>query len=235
MKRFWTRSMLVRTGAVALPVALAVSAAPASAQWSSQRVPQQYPQQRYPRQGYPVQQNHPVQQTGYGQQELFEWQGPVDRELRVEMRGGRGAVVPMGRSEWGTGQFVPVSAVPGQDGIVTVQTIAGRGRVDVIEQPSANNGYTAVVRLRDPQGGAGNYRVAAYWQPIGGYGPYRNRGQARAAQRRGQGRWGRGQGQGRWRGQDQQGEHRGGRQDGGDRGNGDGGDDGSRTYGYERP
>src|SRR5439155_1197050 len=42
----------------------------------------------------------------------------------------------------------------------------GRGQVDVVQQPTARNGYTAIVRVRDPQGGAGNYRINAFWQPV---------------------------------------------------------------------
>ena len=33
----------------------------------------------------------------------------------------------------------------------------GRGTVYVAQQPNASNGYTAVIRVRDPQGGYGFY------------------------------------------------------------------------------
>jgi hypothetical protein len=33
----------------------------------------------------------------------------------------------------------------------------GRGTVTVVQQPSSYNGYTTVVRVRDPQGGYGFY------------------------------------------------------------------------------
>jgi hypothetical protein len=39
----------------------------------------------------------------------------------------------------------------------------GRGDVDVIEQPGPRNGYQAVIRIRDPRGGADRYRVTAIW------------------------------------------------------------------------
>jgi hypothetical protein len=62
--------------------------------------------------------------------------------------------------------------MPRQPGTVTVQVLEGRGRVDVIEQPNARNGYRAVIRLRDPDGGSARYRIAAYFTPDyrGGYG-----------------------------------------------------------------
>lgn len=107
------------------------------------------------------------------QRELFEWRGNVDQEIRIQMRGGRTSVMDMGPRENGAYSRVrPVSAVPATDGYVNVQVMQGRGRVDVVQQPSVQNGYTTVVRVRDRQGGAGSYDIAAFWQPTGnsGYG-----------------------------------------------------------------
>lgn len=108
---------------------------------------------------------------GNGQRELFEWRGNVDQEVRVQMRGGRTSVMGMGPREMTAyDQTRAVSAVPAADGYVSVQMLQGRGRVDVVQQPTAQNGYTTVVRVRDTQGGAGSYDIAAFWQPTGNYG-----------------------------------------------------------------
>lgn len=61
-----------------------------------------------------------------------------------------------------------VNTMPAQNGIATVQTLERRGTVDVIQQPDARNGYTTVIRVRDPEKGRGTHRVAAYWQPANG-------------------------------------------------------------------
>ena len=45
-----------------------------------------------------------------------------------------------------------------------MQVLNGRGDVDVIQQPSAQNNYTTIVRIQDPRSGSDNYRLAAYWQ-----------------------------------------------------------------------
>lgn len=106
-----------------------------------------------------------------GQRELFDWRGRVDQEVRVEMQGGRTAVVPMGPREMiGYDNARAVGGLPSMNGYVTVQMREGRGRADVVQQPSARNGYTTVVRIRDTQSGAGQYDVAAFWQPDGHYG-----------------------------------------------------------------
>lgn len=138
---------------VALPLAIAAIPAMANAQRGMQRG---------------VQSN--------GQRELFEWRGNVDQEVRVQMRGGRTSVMGMGPREMTAyDQMRAMSAVPAADGYVSVEMLEGRGRADVVQQPTAQNGYTTVVRVRDMQGGAGTYDIAAFWQPTGNYG-YGNNG-----------------------------------------------------------
>ncbi len=91
---------------------------------------------------------------------LFTWTGRVDREVLIVVRGrdvrtrGFDASLPS--------RARVNSALPRTNANVVVQVNDGRGDVDVIEQPSARNGYQAVVRVRDPRAGADNYRITAY-------------------------------------------------------------------------
>jgi citrate lyase beta subunit len=41
---------------------------------------------------------------------------------------------------------------------------AGRGTVEVVQQPNASNRWTAVIRVHDPQSGYGHYDVEAFWR-----------------------------------------------------------------------
>jgi hypothetical protein len=118
-------------------------------------------------------------------QQLFEWNGRVDREVQVTMRGNSLRTMDIGRTEPGRERSRAFSALPRQDGQVTVQVVNGRGSVDVIQQPSAQNGYATTVRIQDPQGGADNYRLVAYWQPYsnGEYIGRDNRGRDRGRDR----------------------------------------------------
>ena len=122
----------------------------------------QYGSQQYPNQQYPNQRGRGANQ----QQELFEWAGRVDREIRIQTGRNAAHIINMGSNERNNGgrirNFV---SMPRQSGNVTVQVLEGRGKVDVIEQPNARNGYRAVIRLRDPDGGSGRYRIAAYFTP----------------------------------------------------------------------
>jgi hypothetical protein len=139
----------------ALPLALAAASSVASAQYQNGT---RYPDRR------------DRNDRSYGQQELFEWAGRVDREIRIQAGRGSAQIINMGSNERNNGgRFRSMNLLPERDGTVTVQVLEGRGRVDVIQQPSRRNGYTTVIRMRDPDGGAARYRIAAYFQPNGNY------------------------------------------------------------------
>ena len=95
---------------------------------------------------------------------ILEWQGQVDREIRIQIDNRRASVIEVGSNERTRRRVNMYGSIPNRPGTLYVQVLQGRGRVDVIQQPSARNGYTAVIRLRDPAGGAARYRIAAYWE-----------------------------------------------------------------------
>ncbi len=103
--------------------------------------------------------------TNRGQgEELFEWNGSVDREVQIVMRGNRVWTNNIGGTESGRYNARPVGSMPRQTGQVVVQLVNGRGDVDVIQQPNAQNGYSTTVRIRDPRSGSDRYRVVAYYE-----------------------------------------------------------------------
>ena len=100
-----------------------------------------------------------------GDRTLFTWTGRVDREVLIVVRGrdvstrGFDAALPS--------RTRVTSALPRTRAYVVAVLDDGRGDVDVIEQPSARNGYQAVLRVRDPRAGADSYRVTAYFDVRG--------------------------------------------------------------------
>lgn len=96
---------------------------------------------------------------------LFGWAGPVDREVRLVLRGRDLAPRFLGNNEQPGRDRARITApLPSRDGRVVVAVERGRGQVDVIQQPSAANDWTAVVRVRDDAPGADRYRVQARWE-----------------------------------------------------------------------
>lgn len=149
------------------------------------------------------------------EQELFQWNGRVDREVQIVMRGSNVWTNDVGRTEPGRARSRALGVLPQTNGEVSLQVTNGRGNVDVIQQPSARNDYTTIVRIRDPQSGADNYRLTAYWQGYSNGEVYdRNRGIGRGRNR-----------------DDQSGIYRGGDNDGDDRGRRPGGYGQSGDYG----
>jgi hypothetical protein len=100
---------------------------------------------------------------------LFTWNGRVDREVRLTMRGSQTSNT-YENSIQSRARFRVSNALPAQAGTVRVVTESGRGNVEVVQQPDAGNGYTTIIRIVDGEGGADNYRVSAYFTPVnGGY------------------------------------------------------------------
>jgi len=104
--------------------------------------------------------------------EVYRWQGYVDREIRIQLQDVNAYIQPMGNHEPRTGRGQTLARLPHQDGILRVERVEGRGQVDVIQQPNASNGYSATLRVRDPNSGASPYRIIAYWQPLNSNGRY---------------------------------------------------------------
>jgi len=142
MKATRVKSALRLTLAAA--AALAVSATTAKAQYGRDRQQQQ------------------------SRVEVLEWRGQVDREIQIRVDNRRASVIEMGSNERARRRVDMMSGIPNRPGRLYVQRIDGRGDVDVIQQPSQSNGYTATIRIRDPKGGADRYRIAVYWESTGG-------------------------------------------------------------------
>jgi hypothetical protein len=108
---------------------------------------------------------------GYGRRrEVYEWNGVVDKEVRIQLRGSRAYVQGMGAADDRNSRGRMINSLPLQTGNLVVERLEGRGDVLVVEQPTSRNNYTATLRIRDPRGGTDRYRIVAYWEPPMRYG-----------------------------------------------------------------
>ena len=97
---------------------------------------------------------------------LFTWRGSVDDDTRIYIRAGRvESQVTSGSAPRWRARVDRDRSLPRREGTVRVELLEGRGRVHVVQQPSARNDYTAIVRVKDGQRGAGVYRFATYFVP----------------------------------------------------------------------
>lgn len=91
------------------------------------------------------------------------WRGRVDGEDNVRLSGDRVTVehisaMPVQQDSYDLSAPLPAWQVP-----ITLRRMRGRGDIDVLEQPSPRNGYTAVVRIRDSKSGSDMYEFELRW------------------------------------------------------------------------
>ena len=87
---------------------------------------------------------------------LFTWHGTVDREVVIVVRGRSVETRASGLDASFAPRLDVRDGLPRQGGQLDVRRLNGRGDVVVLQQPSARNDYTAMVRIRDPKGGRDN-------------------------------------------------------------------------------
>jgi hypothetical protein len=94
----------------------------------------------------------------------MEWRGFVDNRVQLVIRGRSVQERTFGGTTTDDGRAVFSSALPAEPVQVSVRRLAGRGEVRVIQQPSAQNRYTAIVEIYDPTRGAQEHRLQVTWR-----------------------------------------------------------------------
>lgn len=91
------------------------------------------------------------------------WRGTVDDDVHLVIRDNQVEVRTIGGSPYYNATFNFTSPLPRRRVNVSAVRLRGRGDVRVIQQPSRDNDFTAVVQIRDPSGGAREYEIEASW------------------------------------------------------------------------
>ncbi len=92
------------------------------------------------------------------------WRGAVDGTVRVTLQGSQAwaEVISGAPVEDEQAEFIrPLPARNLPD--ATVRKLRGRGRVQILEYPSARNGYRLVFQIEDPKAGSDRYQVEVSW------------------------------------------------------------------------
>jgi hypothetical protein len=92
------------------------------------------------------------------------WSGAVDDQVEIRIQGRNVDTRTLsGNGARDVRANLGGRALPRRDVTVSVRQRSGRGDVSVVQQPSQWNGYTAVIRIRDRQGGFGYYDFDVSW------------------------------------------------------------------------
>ena len=91
------------------------------------------------------------------------WRGRVDDDIRIRIRGGSADVETIGGTPYYDAQTNFTNSLPNRRVTVTLTAKRGRGEVFIEQQPTRENDFTAVVRIRDSKGGASEYAFTIEW------------------------------------------------------------------------
>jgi hypothetical protein len=91
------------------------------------------------------------------------WKGRVDDDIRIRVRGGSTEIETIGGTPYNNATQSFTASLPPRRVNVTLQVKKGRGEVFIEQQPSRENDYTAIVRIRDPKSGASDYEFELAW------------------------------------------------------------------------
>jgi hypothetical protein len=91
------------------------------------------------------------------------WRGRVDDDVRIRIRGGSADVETIGGSPYYDAQPNFSNSLPNRRVTVRLTEKRGRGEIFIEQQPTRDNDFTAVVRIRDPRGGASDYAFTLEW------------------------------------------------------------------------
>lgn len=93
------------------------------------------------------------------------WKGRVDDDVRITIRGGSADVETLGGTPYYNGQPNFTSSLPPRRVNVRLTNKRGRGEIYIEQQPSRENNFAVVVRIKDSRGGAADYEFELQWGP----------------------------------------------------------------------
>ena len=91
------------------------------------------------------------------------WRGRVDDDVRIRIRGGSADVETLGGTPYYDSQPNFENSLPNRRVTVRLTNKRGRGEIFIEQQPSRENDFTAIIRIKDTRGGADNYEFTLEW------------------------------------------------------------------------
>ena len=94
----------------------------------------------------------------------MEWRGRVDDKIHLAIKGRSVEQRTISGTTLAEGRATFTSGLPNEGVQVSVEKLAGRGTVRVVQQPSRLNAFTAIIEILDDSGGAQEYRIEVTWR-----------------------------------------------------------------------
>jgi len=105
----------------------------------------------------------PGEGGGGGRGGRMTWKGRVDDDVRITIRGGTADVETLGGTPYYDAQPNFGASLPSRRVTVKLTNKRGRGEIFIEQQPSRENNFAVVVRIKDTRGGAADYEFELQW------------------------------------------------------------------------
>lgn len=105
----------------------------------------------------------PFPGDGGGRSGRMTWRGRVDDDVRITIRGGTADVETIGGTPYYDAQPNFGASLPSRRVTVRLTSKRGRGEIYIEQQPSRENNFAVVVRIKDSRGGAAEYEFELQW------------------------------------------------------------------------
>ena len=107
--------------------------------------------------------NNQYPDSGNSRSGRMTWKGRVDDDIRIIVRGGTADIETVGGTAYNDATQKFTASLPPRRVNVSLQVKKGRGEVFIEQQPSRENNFAAVVRIKDSKGGASDYEFELRW------------------------------------------------------------------------
>jgi len=91
------------------------------------------------------------------------WFGTIDDKAQLIVNASGVQVKTISGKENGQGSYSFSAYFPTSGATVNVATKQGRSSATMIQQPSSENNYTAIIEINDSKGGDDEYLIDIYW------------------------------------------------------------------------
>jgi len=104
-----------------------------------------------------------VSQTGQAAGRVF-WKGTVDSKVQLSIKNDKLESKTLAGKEYPDGVYSFTSPLPDSPVSVGINKTDGRGKAAVVQQPTEDNNFTAIVEVTDEKGGAKEYQLEIFWR-----------------------------------------------------------------------
>lgn len=92
------------------------------------------------------------------------WRGMIDDKVQLRIQADKIETVTISGRAYPDGIYSFTSPLPSESVMVDLIKKAGRGTARVVQQPTEENNFAAIIEIYDNKGGAKEYQLEIFWR-----------------------------------------------------------------------